>query len=66
MECILNVLLKARTWPRLIERKLNSLKKGEVVQVVCGVVLAGVDEEQAKLQSNKRDGLNFWKLQLQN
>ena len=56
--------MKAQTFsPRLIERKLNSLKRGEVVQVVvCGVVLGGVDEEQAKLQQNKRDGLNFWKL----
>ena len=84
--------LKTRTfWSRLIERKLNSLKRGEVDQVVvvlgvvglrrvdeeqagppesevvqviivCGVVLAGVDEEQAKLQCNKRDGLNSWKI----
>ena len=43
--------LKVRTfWSRLIERKLNSLKGGEVVQVVVasGVVsLRRVDEEQA-------------------
>ena len=37
--------------------------ESEVVQVivVCGVVLAGVDEEKAKLQCNKGDGLNSWK-----
>ena len=57
LECIMNVLiartfwlcLKARTfWPRLIERKLNSLKRGEAVHVVVaeGVVgLVGVDNE---------------------
>ena len=96
LECIMNVLLKARTlWPRLKERKFYCLKRGEVVQVVviifgvvglrrvdeeqagspetsllfkvvqvivvCGVVLAGVNEEQAKLQRNKRDRLNSWK-----
>ena len=43
--------LKARTfWSRLIERKLNSLKRGKVVQVVVafGVAcLKRVDKEQA-------------------
>ena len=56
LECKKNVLLKARTWSYLIERKLNSLKRGEVVQVVivCGVVLVhgvgliGIDVEQSR------------------
>ena len=44
--------LKARTlWLRLIGRKLTSLKRGEVVQVVVGFGVVGlrrVDEEQAR------------------
>ena len=52
LEFIMNRLLKAQTfWSHLIERKLNSLQRGEVVQevvVVFGVVgLRRVDEEQA-------------------
>ena len=60
LECITNRLFKTQTfwsclkaqtfWPRLIERKLNSLKRSEVVQevVTFGVVgLRRVDEEQA-------------------
>ena len=43
--------LKARTfWSGLIERKLNSLKGGEVVQVVVALGVVGlrrVDEEQS-------------------
>ena len=57
-----SLLVKARIfWPCLIGRKLNSLKSGEVIQVVIvygvvlihgvvlvhGVDLIGVDEEQA-------------------
>ena len=54
MECIKNSLLaKARTfWSRLIERKLNSLKRGEAVQVVVpfgAVGLRRVDDEQPQL-----------------
>ena len=51
LECITNSLLKAQTsWSCLIGKKFNSLKRGEVVQVVVvfGVVdLRKVDEEQA-------------------
>ena len=51
LECIMNSLLaKVQTfWSCLIRRKFNSLKRGEVVQVVVtdGVVgLGRVDEEQ--------------------
>ena len=47
----------------VFDREEIELSEGQVVQVivVCGVVLSGVDEEQAKLQCNKRDGLNSWK-----
>ena len=57
--------LKARTfWLWLIEREFNSLKRGGAVHVVIAeevVGLGGVDDEQSKLQCNKRDGLNSWK-----
>ena len=51
LECITKRLLKARTfWSRFIGRKLNSLKRGEVVQVVVafGIVsLRRVDDKQS-------------------
>ena len=54
LECITKRLLKARTFrSRLIERKLNSLKRGDL-ETSSEVV-------QAKLQRNKSDGLNSWK-----
>ena len=51
LEFITKRLLKVRTfWPCLIGRKFNSLKRGEVVQVVVAdevVGLVGVDDEQS-------------------
>ena len=43
-----------------IGRKLNSLKSGDVVQVVVSVA-NGINDEEAGLPEHKREGLNSLK-----
>ena len=59
LECIMNVLLKARTfWSLLKERKFNSLR-GEAVQVVIAEEVVGLEVVDDKQSGSQERALRF-------